>query len=214
MRIGAMADWEAEREGSIVLEAIELRQRGDAELDVWLLTLNCCESATQAHDARNLAGSLVVAGFPSVVGMRERVASSSASVFSERFFDAVLRMIGTVQPGGPPVEIEWASVLWEARQSLVTQNHAGDPYMLVAPDMKEWTIPVLYTRREPFRIRRLPDPTGLSVPELQQLMAQWDQLKAERLKIAARTDMPVAMKNAILAEFDARIAQLEQSLGH
>jgi len=73
LRIGSYTDWEVEREPSIALTARELRQSADPDQNTWLVTLNCCESATRAADARSLASSLVAAGFPAALGMREAI---------------------------------------------------------------------------------------------------------------------------------------------
>ncbi|QPK65363.1 CHAT domain-containing protein [Methylomonas sp. LL1] len=213
LQIGNRADWEVERDGSIILEANELRQTADPNQNVWLVTLNCCESAMQAKDARNLASALVSAGFPSAVGMREPVASIHAHAFCKLFYRGVLELINTAQVGGVPTTIEWASALWKARQKLLDNCAPRKvPATEAAPNCREWTIPVLYTRREPFLLRRAQKSNGMTLPQRLGRLAELDELKRQRDEFAARPDVDPGIRQKILNEFENEIRRIEDEL--
>jgi len=211
LRVGNRADWEAERDGSIILEANELRQRSDPGQSVWLLTLNCCESAKHASDARNLAGQLVIAGFPAVVGMRERIASDHAHTFCALFYREILRLIARIPADGPPTRIEWASALWQVRATLLEHCRPGELATLAAAGSKEWTMPVIYTRGQPFWIQRR-GAAMMSLAERVGLLAQVDALKSQRDIFAARKDVDATVKQKTLEAFEKEIRRLEDEL--
>jgi len=205
LQIGTRLDWELEREPSIGLEARELRQRGDRDQNVWLVTLNCCESATRARDARSLANSLVAAGFPAALGMRESIDVETAHLLCEFFYPAVFELIGSVPEGGRPLEIEWAAALHEARSGLVNSSAGGALPQAAAKASKTWTIPVLYTRREPIQLRRLPG--GIS-PAKQKILDFVRGLQQQRAKAAEDyKDLGEAALAPLLAGFDKKIKE-------
>lgn len=212
LKVGNKADWEAERDGSIVLEANELRQRADPNQSVWLLALNCCESAKQAREARSLASALVTAGFPAVVGMREPVASDHAHAFCGLFYRESLKLIAGVEVGGPAVGIEWAGALYEARAMLLARCRPGVAATLAAPDCKEWTIPVLYARGEPFLLRRTPKAPTMGLQDRLSRLAKIDELKRQRDEFAGRQDVDADVRQGILDEFAAEIRRIEDEM--
>jgi CHAT domain-containing protein len=154
--INAAFDLENGLEPSIRIKAEKLWQSADLTNPPWLLTLNCCESAApRSSETLNLASYLGKMTFPSVIGMRQRVASDYANHFSRflyhRIFDELYKASQQ-----ETYEIEWAAVLWKARQELATK-FAGpsQTYSQVAPFCNEWTVPVLYTVRDPLNLRKL-----------------------------------------------------------
>jgi hypothetical protein len=213
LQIGTRAAWETtERDKRITLEANELRQTADPNQNVWLVTLNCCESAKQARDARTLASALVTAGFPSVVGMREPVASVHAHTFCKLFYRGVLKLINSTQVGDEPTRIEWASALWMARKTLLDSCTKGIAPTQAAPNSREWTIPVLYARGEPFLLRRGQKPKGMPLTERLHLLAKIDELKRQRDEFAARLDVDAGIRQGILNEFENEIRRIEIEL--
>ncbi len=209
LRIGSFMDWEAEQEPTIAITARELRQRADPDQNVWLVTLNACESAARSGDARSLANSLVAAGFPAAVGMREPIDVQHAHVLCEFLYPAVLNLIAGVKEG-VETEIEWAKALSEARAALLDKcNAVGMPAEAAARGCKVWTIPALYTRREPFSLKRIAASlprAGLS-PAKKKLIEYIQALQQQRTKAAEDyKDLPVATLNAILNDFDNQIA--------
>lgn len=81
--------------------------------------------------------------------MRETIQAHAANEFSRVFYRELLTELIRLlrQPdGGEDVDIDWARLLIEPRAALVEQ--AQD-----ATTSGVWTLPVLYTRFEPFRIR-------------------------------------------------------------
>jgi hypothetical protein len=207
LRIGSYTDWEVEREPSIALTARELRQSADPDQNTWLVTLNCCESATRAADARSLASSLVAAGFPAALGMREAIEVQQAHLLCEFFYPKVMEMIRRVPVGGAATEIEWAKALSVARANFVAQYNAGVPAQEAAGSCKIWTIPALYTRREPFFLKRIaPAPPGLS-QEKQEIIDYIRTLQQQRAKAAEDyKDLPPPALTAILNDLDNQIA--------
>ncbi len=53
LQIGTRLDWRTKENGSINIEASQLRDRADPDQNVWLITLNCCEGAAQPAESAN-----------------------------------------------------------------------------------------------------------------------------------------------------------------
>jgi hypothetical protein len=164
LQIGSRLDWRKGQNGSINIEASQLRDRADPDQNVWLITLNCCEGAQPAESAngsrsRPMASSLVLGGFPAVVGMRQRVDSQHASCFCGLWYGALLRELLAGLSKAEPVLFHWAIGLFAARQGICTFVEKV-PHTQGARRHIEWTIPVIYTRQQPFTIRLAPDPDG------------------------------------------------------
>lgn len=207
LRIGSYTDWEAERDPSIAITARELRQSADPDQNTWLVTLNCCESATRAADARSLASSLVRAGFPCALGMREAIDVQHAHLLCRFFYPKVMEMIRKVPVGGDGTEIEWSKALSVARSSFVANYNAGVPPQQAARSYKIWTIPALYTRREPFLLKRIALATPKTSKKKQDLVDYITTLQRLRAKTAVDSkDLSLATLAAILKDFDDQIA--------
>ena len=210
LQIGTHTDWQAGLDPSIALESGELRQRADPDQNVWLVTLNCCESAMRAKDARSLANSLVAKGFPAALGMREVIDVQTAHQLCSLFYPAALQLVDAA-PVGQVTEIEWAEALYEARSGLVNLCSSGAVPQNAAKSCKSWTIPVLYTRREPILIKRIPG-VGISSARARIIdfirMAQLQRAKAaEDYK-----DLPPNALLPLLQDFDNKIAQMVAQL--
>jgi hypothetical protein len=213
LRIGTRADWLAEREGSVALTGDELWQAVDRTDPVWLVMLNCCESAAQSQDARNLAGGLVVSGFPAAVGMREAFESDNAHLVTEGFYKAMLANLSKIPVGGPPVAIEWPEVLHEPRWALARKHANGMITSLAAREGKHWTIPVIYARPQPFRLRRQAAATRPQLTEAERahLTAEAETLRTQYEAVKA-LPLEEAVKKNILRELRARLDEVEGRL--
>jgi hypothetical protein len=211
LKIGSYTDWEAERDGTIAITGMELRQLADPKQEIWLVTLNCCESAMQARDARGLASSLIAAGFPAAIGMREIIDVQFAHELCESFYPALLDLIAQAVPGGPNRDIEWAQALSKVRAKVAAACRAGLPAQQAARDCKTWTIPALYTRREPFLLKRIAAqaeaPPGLSEAKRRQI-DYIQQLQRQRTKAAEDyKDLPPDALSDILQDYDKQLAK-------
>lgn len=209
LSIGTRGDWEALGDGSVAITANELRQQGDKSQSVWLVTLNCCESAAQSKDARNLASSLVTAGFPVALGMREMVDTQNAHLLTRRFYGTTLELISAVPENDDAQAFEWPCALLAARNRLATDNGPkGVPLPEAAREAKQWTIPVMYTRVEPFKLRRV-----VANPAVDKLtLLRKAQEIQKKYNEVATMDLPAALKDPILAEFQQELRQIEAEI--
>jgi len=212
LQIGNRSDWVAGTEGSIAISADELRGRADPQKFIWVVTLNACETATQTKDARGLARELVSQGFPAAIGMREKAEASHAHKLCRLFYRAVVRLLLSIPEGGPSQELEWASAMYEARTELGGQGQPSIPLQVAARTCKYWTIPVVYTRPEPFKIKRMASQPSLTLPEKIRLLEERRTLLSEREDVAADRNTPEEIKTGILREFDDRIEQIDKRL--
>ena len=215
LKIGSYTDWEAGRDGTIAITAGELRALADPKQEVWLVILNCCESATRARDARGIASSLVAAGFPAALGMREGIDVQLAHALCRSFYPALLNQIEKAVPDGPKRDIEWAQALSIVRAQLAGE-HQNVPAQVAARDCKTWTIPALYTRREPFILKRIAvraaAPQGLSEAKRRQI-DYLQELQRQRTKAAEDyKDLPAEALSDILQDFDKQLAKATQRL--
>jgi hypothetical protein len=159
LSIYAAFDIENKQRPSISIEASKLWQYANPAHLPWLLTLNCCESAApQSSDTLNVASSLAKKGFPSVIGMRRRVASDYANHFTRFLYHSIFDELYNAS-SQDNAALEWAGVLWKARQEVATKFAGGAgpgmTYSQVAAFCNEWTVPVLYTMHEPLKLKKL-----------------------------------------------------------
>ena len=159
--VGNLRNWILGRQGGIHIEADQLKQRADPHGNIWLVTLNCCESAQSSNGSGFLsmpmACSLVTYGFPVVVGMREKIAEDFAHDFCRLFYEALLddfadRLDNAKKEKGV-TEVHWACALFAARQKICEMIDSEKRFSEVAASAKEWTIPVIHTRLETFHLR-------------------------------------------------------------
>ena len=182
---------------------------GPTNINAWLVTLNCCRGAAPVEQAQSLARSLVLEGFPAVIGMREVVASTDANIFCREFYNVVFdELEKCLQADGNWFEVCWPMMLHGARQRLALQHANGLPLHHAAAELKEWTLPTLYVRKMPFRIRARSRNDHLSEPESQKKQANLTALRQARDMMQASPGIPAAA----LAEIDQRIAQLVAEL--
>jgi hypothetical protein len=166
LQAGNRIDFKRNQAGTVTIEATQLRQRADPNQSVWLTTLDCCETAAQVNDgtsrSRAFASSLVLEGVPAVIGMREPLDQAVATRFCKLFYSRLLanlrQKFTAARKSGKEVEIEWTAPLFAARQELCQLVDSQRPFSVVARAAKDWTIPVLYTRPEPFVVTVAADP--------------------------------------------------------
>jgi hypothetical protein len=139
--------------------------------------------------------------------MREVIDVQQAHLLCQFFYPKVMQMISEVPVGGAATEIEWAKALSVARSGFVDQYNSGLPAQQAAGSCKIWTIPALYTRREPFFLKRIaPAPPGLSKRK-QDIIDYIRTLIQQRAKAAEDyKDLPPPALQAILNDLDAQIA--------
>jgi CHAT domain len=167
LELAVRSDWVSPPPyNSLFLEAAQIRDLTPRTADrPWLLVLNCCETAAGAgrENLQSLALMLVRdAALPAVVGMREPVASSDASLFTRAFYGGLLgdlsgRLTGTVRPGEP---FDWTRYVVRARERL--RDKYRMPPSVAARSTQDWTLPVVYTRPEPFVVT---PSAAVAVPE-------------------------------------------------
>lgn len=199
--ISNVADVDAGQGSSILLGAKEIRQEGDPDENIWAISLNCCETALITKQARSLAAQLVRFGFPAVLGMRETVATLQARLVTEHFFKAAFKRLKNLQPGQPQ-SVEWACFLQGVRMQL-----AGGT--INAQTTKQWLVPILYARTDPFTITR--GRAGIAVADAVRLKAELEALKKQREE-AMQLPLSPELKIAMMAEFDQRIQQIEAQI--
>jgi hypothetical protein len=117
--------------------------------DSWLVTLNCCQGAQASERLHSLAHQIVLEIAPAAIGMLEPIDAADAHVFTrnlyQALFDEIVRATRALPPGGT-VPVQWCRVLQRPRR-VVSRTHDDDPN-----SHREWTLPVLYVRQDPFTI--------------------------------------------------------------
>ncbi len=213
LQLASRADWSAGKaHGSVALDASQLLQIPNITQFAWLMTLNCCRGAAPAADISSLARGLVVAGIPAVLGMRETVTSNDANLFCEAAYRAILAEIHTcVNSGAARTGVEWVKLLFEPRRRLAQQHGAGQTLTGAAAATKQWTLPVIYVRPEPFELE-IPQPAQLLTPEERlQLQTRLAVLRTYYDDQLAQPNLPPEAL-AALAEIKAEIDRLEAQL--
>jgi hypothetical protein len=231
LHVASYKNWLLKEPGDIQIEDRQLQQRADPGKDIWLVSLNCCESAQWAQAPGShtvpMALALVKAGFPAVVGMRDRVDQDLANDFSGLFYDELLNDLAARFREAEKkriAEVHWACGLFAARQRICARINPHSAFSEAAADAVEWTIPVLYTRLQSFQIqvaagaegrdilrsparprkRRRSGQRGLSSEQIRRLADEMEELT--NLKEQLGNPVPVVQKiNARLARIGAAL---------
>jgi hypothetical protein len=135
------------------------------------------------------------------------VASTDANIFCGALYNFILKEL-TKANSQQEIEICWAKMLYEARGRLAEKHAQDQPLPDAAAELKEWTLPILYMRRSPFRIRGRSQNLLLSKSERQKKQKKLTLLQQAREALGANPGTP----SGALAEFDSEIAQLEAEL--
>jgi len=204
LQIATRVDWENGASGSINLEPGDLGNMPGLVHGAWLVTLNCCEGAAVPQGARSFARLLMANGFPAVVGMREAVATDDASVFCRAFYPALFAEIARwLENNAEEIVLDWASVLHAPRDLLCRRYSAGKPPSTAAPEVKQWTLPIVYVSREPFRLRRQAESNRETTLNVVTLF---------RDQFSARPDAASPEVAGIIADLNAKILALDAAL--
>ena len=153
LMVGTRGDREGKLVGNIKMTANKLAD-SDQQGSVWLITLNCCESAS---GTANFASALVVAGIPAAVGMRQKVGYMDAHVFAESLYAELGVLLGRIGTKKDPQTLEFAPAIAKARYRILEKvaQQQEQPPAAVASECMEWTFPVLYNRQDPIEVRNL-----------------------------------------------------------
>lgn len=171
LEVATKLSWESGARGEdITLDALQLKQSGDPDNDLLLVTLDCCEGARPAAGNHVLsmafAQTLVATGVPAVVGMRRAIPTDFADKFSELFYRHLFKdlkdCVDDARKNGE-AEVHWACALYDLRKSLYSQG-GKVPCLL-------WTLPVVHTRLAPFKVS-----VDTGEPEASKLLAKMQAL--------------------------------------
>jgi hypothetical protein len=213
LQLASRNDWLGNKAmGSVTINAQELSQVPNIIQFVWLVTLNCCQGAAMVEDASSLARSLVSKGIPAVIGMRETVTSNDANLFCRSLYASIMKELqACLNSGKSRTQIEWAKTLLEPRKRLAQHHGSGAPLTSAAAKTKQWTLPIIYVRPEPFELE-IPQPAQpLSPEERLKLELNLALFKQFRDTQRGQPDLPPTAL-AVLAEIDTRISELETLL--
>ncbi|HLK69025.1 MAG TPA: CHAT domain-containing protein [Bryobacteraceae bacterium] len=206
LRLSTALDWDTTADGSIVLEAEDLRQQIDPKQEAWIVVLNCCESAggsVVAREVRNLAATLIRKGFPAVLGMRESVDSQNARLLAEQFYKDVFEHLAQMPRDDQPQSIDWPSLLVRGRLGL-RDRCAPSARPNAAADTKEWTIPAVYMRTEEFLLKRINPRADLTPEQRAKLRAEIQTLQGSR-ETVQNMPLPETDKQQMLDKIDTQI---------
>lgn len=142
---------------SIKIDASEIRaQVRSTSVPMWLTVLNCCETAVGVAGGFSFAFDLISPEIPAAIGMAERIDAREGHAFTKILYpDLIDKAERDLPTGGTPyTAVEWAPLLWFARQSICESVTQGSSAYLDTDTNKEWTFPVLYVYPAEFRLQR------------------------------------------------------------
>lgn len=142
---------------------------------VWLVVLNACEGATSTDGAQSLAFSLVDAGMPAAIGVREVVGTQDASKFCNSFYSAALRDLKQQLVSNTKVTLDWAPYVSRARAAMC--EAIPGPLSQTAGSQKAWTLYVLYQREDLLEVQSAPDIEGGDAVDIAELMGALQQAR-------------------------------------
>jgi hypothetical protein len=183
LELARPSDYDAEvPHGSIRLAATDLDVLGTTS-SVWLVVLNCCQGAMSSGRFRSLAGDLVGGGTPAVIAMRDSVDATKANQFAgvlyKHLLDALFPMLPTEADAAAGNEIllsedTWLNVMHPPREALSRPDPNSIPW---------WTLPVVYVRRGPLKLKAQPRSVTLLglLPEQARLDIVKLRIKADEL---------------------------------
>jgi len=159
IRLALKSDWTAANPThGLVAEARDFHGFTRSTDDLpWLVVLNCCEGAgvDAKPNSQSLALSLALQGVaPAVVSMREPVVSDTANLLTKALYSKLIADIAARidATGQAPQPLDWPNLVVAARDTLA---RLGGVVLLSqgADSTKEWTLPVVYVRPEPFNLQ-------------------------------------------------------------
>ena len=166
---------------------------------VWLVVLNSCRGATVLEDAASMACQFVTkGGVPFAIGATEPLDARDANTFSDAFYARLFHNFSNGFSAARPddeITFEWTEALHAGRAAIDAQ------YEKRSGKFQQWTLPVLYERRDRFQITRDAAQTAVAGTKA----AASEDIAALRLKIAMEylaalpPDTPEAAKKALIA---------------
>jgi len=217
LRIALNTDWiTGMPDGSLSVESSEFLPLQTMASETWIMVLNCCKtSAGGPSEVRSLALSLINQGphIPAVVGMREAVAAGDAHLFTGSFYGAIAARIDQFLGGAELAETDWVGVL-DAPRKLLAKQYGGNRLVAeAAADAKQWTLPVMYIRPEPFVLRRGVDAAPETPASPVARLTPEQRLSLEAQLTAFRKAMRLAASEpALLAEIYVEVRAIELQL--
>lgn len=220
IQLAVKSDWEIPQPSrGMTAEAGQFREfRRDGD-ELWLIVLNCCESAKPdpSADSQSLALALIREGHaPAVIAMREPVVQKVTASLTSSFYNKLLSDLSDrLQAPGPPKPLDWARMIVAARHELA-RGRDDMLFSQAAASTKEWTLPVVYVNPDEFHVQvapaRLPPlPTrgGAEPPTVAERVA--------RLEIAALQSLlrslPPGQASDLRSEAVTRMRELAAQLG-
>lgn len=196
---------DAER-GSVLLDEGFFSALIKTEPNIWSVMLNCCHGAAR-EESCSLTRRIVEIGFPAAIGMREAIAARDAEIFCGAFYRAIGKLLhdrfggnGTGVGAGEQQEIEWVTALTEPRQRLCKERVNS---IARAEEDAAWSLPVIYVRSEPFRLKR----SELDEARVMSLIEEIRTLNESREQLG-QSGVP----QSVLTGIDDRIAELAAEL--
>jgi hypothetical protein len=155
LEFGTASDYtnpNANRSGSVTIEADQVVNLG-VELDnPWLMTLNCCEGARPTDDLTSIAHQVVSTAFPAAIAMLEPVDADDAHELTRALYGSLfpeLSKVADTLKKSSKAEFEWAYVMHEARVAINVRHKSN------SASRKEWVVPALYVRGvDPMKFER------------------------------------------------------------
>lgn len=209
LQVASYRDWGTDAPGSILIEGEQLKQNADLDGNIWLVTLNCCETAKPGHGPSSslsmpVACNLVCGGIPVAVGMRERIDDAFADKFCGLFYQALLaelrRRVDEAKNSGM-TDVHWACGLFQVRQSMYQELKSS----------AAWTVPVMHTRLKPFQLKLNP---AHDIPETLTAAPAPPGMKtgltAEEIHEYGQELMQLAEDRKLYVQFDAVVARIDQ----
>ncbi|MEM7048166.1 MAG: CHAT domain-containing protein [Acidobacteriota bacterium] len=195
--------------GTLVLEASDLEELLEAQNQLWLLVLNCCLGAAATESisfARDVMARPAL-DLPAVVAMREAVDRRDAHLFTSSFYREVAEITARQASSPNAADLQWAETLPAVRSAICRERCQA---LSNAEHCREWSNPVIYVRREPFRVVPVSAASAEDDREerIEELESQIAMLKSLRDELSQVPDIP-ADKIALL---DERIRELRRKL--
>lgn len=212
LEIATRSDWVRGRAtGSILVEARELVKFGQLR-SVWLVTLNCCQSANATGGVRSIARTLVEEGTPAVVAMREPIRPNHASLLTKALYAKLAHELAPFVTGNGGETIPhdvWPRSLQSARHLLLETAAASTnrPTSVAAALHSEWTLPVLYLHTGELVLQPRPE----AVAALSETEKAYHRAQINTLRQALETLDPAKNKTAV-REIVKKIRALEDTL--
>lgn len=148
LELATILDWMDDKSTGSLKVDVDTLLGMTALQEVWLVTLNCCEGGRAQENAHSMAHRLVANGVPAAVGVLEPLDAGDAHDFCAAFYPAIFKKLHELTRDAPDdaiVDVEWADALRPPRTNI------SEKYGLPAQH-REWALPVMYVRPEPFRL--------------------------------------------------------------